>query len=101
MHAEQIIKRPILLTEKAARLREGDNQVIFEVDRTANKIQIRRAVEKLFGVTVLSVNTSLVRGKDKRMGRGRAKLHNWKKAVVTLKKGDDIQFFDAEASTSE
>jgi len=97
MRVEQIIKRPILLTEKAERLREDHNQVIFEVAPKANKIQIKNAVEQLFGVSVEAVNTSLVRGKERRMGRGHGKLHNWKKAVVTLKTGDDIQFYDEEA----
>ncbi len=97
MQAEQIIKRPILLTEKAARLREDDNQVIFEVDSRANKIQIKSAVEQLFNVTVTSVNTSVVRGKFRRMGRGYGKLQNWKKAVVTLKEGDNIEFFEEES----
>ena len=97
MQAERIIKRPILLTEKAARLREDDNQIVFEVDRRANKIQIKSAVEDLFDVTVTSVNTSIVRGKFRRMGRGHGRLQNWKKAVVTLKEGDDIQFFEEDS----
>ena len=97
MQAEDIIKRPILLTEKASRLREDHNQVIFEVSVKANKIQIKDAVEKLFGVGVVSVNTTNMRGKERRMGRGHGKLHNWKKAMVTLKEGDDIQFYDEEA----
>jgi len=96
MHNEQIIKRPILLTEKAATNREDNNQVTFEVDLRANKIQIRSAVEQLFGVKVTSVNTSVMRGKERRMGRGYGKLQNWKKAVVTLRPGDDIQFYDEE-----
>ncbi|AKT37727.1 50S ribosomal protein L23 [Chondromyces crocatus] len=93
---EQIIRRPIILTEKSARLREGDNKVIFEVRREANKIQIKDAIQTLFKVGVLDVNTMVLRGKDKRMGRGYAKLRNWKKAIVTLKAGDEIQFFDEE-----
>ena len=97
MHAEEIIRRPILLTEKATRLREDAGQVIFAVDPRANKIQIKDAVEKLFGVTVTAVNTSNMRGKFRRMGRGHGKLQNWKKAVVTLKPGDDIQFFEEES----
>ena len=97
MHAERVIKRPILLTEKAARLREDENKVVFEVDQKANKIQIKSAVESIFGVTVTDVNTSIVRGKWRRMGRGYGKNPNWKKAVVTLKEGDDIQFFDEES----
>jgi len=97
MHAEHIIKRPILLTEKASRLREDENKVVFEVALKANKIQIKSAVEQLFDVKVTAVNTSIVRGKFRRMGRGHAQMQNWKKAVVTLKEGDDIQFFDEEA----
>jgi len=90
----QIIKRPLALTEKASRLKVDNNQVVFEVDRGANKIQIRTAVEEMFGVKVLSVNTLVQRGKLKRMGRGLAKRPNYKKAVVTLREGNDIQFFD-------
>ena len=78
-------------------MREDENKVVFEVSRKANKIQIKSAVEKLFGVTVTDVNTSNMRGKFRRMGRGHSQLHNWKKAVVTLKQGDDIQFYDEEA----
>ena len=104
MVPENVLKRPIILTEKSNRLREK-SQVIFEVDRAANKIQIRDAVQKLFKVTVTSVHTMVYRGKDRRMGRGTAKLQNWKKAVITLKEGDTIQFFDeseaADTSASE
>ncbi|MBL8741218.1 MAG: 50S ribosomal protein L23 [Myxococcales bacterium] len=92
--SENIIKRPIILTEKSTRLREGSNQVIFEVVPTANKIEIKNAIQKLFNVTVTDVNTLVMRGKDKRMGRGYAKLRNWKKAIITLKEGDEIKFFD-------
>lgn len=102
MHAENIIKRPILLTEKATRLREESDdrpKIIFEVNAKANKIQIKSAVEQLFNVTVTSVNTSNVRGKERRMGRGHGRLPNWKKAVITLKEGDDIQFFDEDVET--
>ena len=98
LSAEHIIRRPIVLTEKSNRLRET-NQVVFEVARDANKIQIRDAVEKLFNVKVAAVNTLVMRGKERRMGRGYAKMQNWKKAVVTLKDGENIDFF-AEASES-
>lgn len=93
MNPHQVIRRPIALTEKAARLKE-QNKVIFEVSADANKIQIREAVEALFSVKVTEVNTLIQRGKLKRMGRGLAKRRNWKKAIVTLQGGDDIQFFD-------
>lgn len=94
MNPEQVIRRPIVLTEKSNLLR-GQNQVIFEVSRNANKIQIRNAVEKLFNVNVVSVNTLVVRGKERRMGRGHARMQNWKKAMVTLKEGETIDFFDS------
>lgn len=93
MKPADIIKRPIALTEKAARLKEG-NKVVFEVAMAANKIEIRNAVESLFSVKVTDVNTLVQRGKVKRIGRREAKRPNWKKAVVTLREGDDIQFFD-------
>jgi len=94
MNPEQVIRRPIVLTEKSNLLR-AQNQVIFEVARGANKIQIRNAVEKLFNVNVVSVNTLVVRGKERRMGRGHARMQNWKKAMVTLKEGEAIDFFDS------
>jgi large subunit ribosomal protein L23 len=93
MMPEQVIRRPIVLTEKANALREKDNQVVFEVARAANKVQIKDAVQKLFNVRVTDVNTMIVRGKDRRMGRGYSRTQNWKKAIVTLKEGDSIDFF--------
>jgi large subunit ribosomal protein L23 len=100
MTPEQIIKRPIALTEKAATLKEEQNQVIFEVDLKANKIQIKNAVEKLFDVKVADVNTLIQRGKVKTLGRREFKRPNWKKAIVTLADGSNIEFFD-EAQASE
>ncbi|HEY4240681.1 MAG TPA: 50S ribosomal protein L23 [Kofleriaceae bacterium] len=104
--AQSVIKRP-LLTEKSARLRdtggaksshaEGDayaQQVVFEVDRDSNKIEIRRAVETLFRVVVTDVRTLIVRGKEKRVGRFSGRRPSWKKAFVTLKPGDNIEFFE-------
>jgi large subunit ribosomal protein L23 len=98
MSPEKIIRRPIVLTEKASRLRQ-ENKVVFEVAREANKIEIRRAVEKLFGVKVTDVHTLVNRGKERRMGRGYAKMQNWKKAMVTLAEGQNIDFFE-EGSAS-
>jgi large subunit ribosomal protein L23 len=95
MKPESIIRRPIILTEKANLLRDA-SQVVFEVAREANKIQIKDAVQKLFNVKVTNVNTLVMRGKDRRMGRGYSKTQNWKKAIVTLKKGDTIEFFETE-----
>jgi large subunit ribosomal protein L23 len=93
MKPSDIIKRPIALTEKASRLKES-NQVVFEVALAANKIEIKSAVESLFSVKVTDVNTLVQRGKIKRVGARMGKRPNWKKAVVTLRAGDDIQFFD-------
>lgn len=92
---QQIVKRPIVLTEKGSDMRERMNQLIFEVDRDANKIQIKSAIQTLFNVTVLDVNTMIVRGRMRRMGRTYGKTQNWKKAIVTLKKGDKIDYFEA------
>src|SRR5580704_3292701 len=97
MTPERIIRRPIVLTEKANLLRDKNNQVVFEVARAANKIEIKDAVQKLFNVSVVAVNTMINRGKERRMGRGHAKTQNWKKAIVTLKEGESIDFF-AEAT---
>jgi large subunit ribosomal protein L23 len=94
MQVEAIIKRPLLLTEKGNVLRETQSQYLFEVDRRANKIQIREAVERLFNVKVTDVHTMIVRGRMRRMGRGYAKTKNWKKAIVSLKEGDTIEFFE-------
>ena len=98
MTPESIIRRPIFLTEKSNTLR-NKNQVVFEVLRDANKVQIKDAVTKMFNVKVESVNTMLYRGKDRRMGRGYAKLQNWKKAVVTLAEGENIDFFADQAES--
>ena len=96
---ESVIRRPIFLTEKSNTLRTKNNQVVFEVLRDANKVQIRDAVQKMFKVKVKDVNTMLYRGKDRRMGRGYAKLQNWKKAVVTLAAGENIDFFSDTTTT--
>jgi large subunit ribosomal protein L23 len=94
MNPEQIIKRPLILTEKGNRLREQSNQYLFEVERTANKAQIRDAIETLFSVKVEKVHTLVVRGHMRRMGRGHAKTRNWKKAIVSLKEGETIDLFE-------
>lgn len=102
---EQIIKRP-LLTEKGTLLKETggrsdepdaetlSSQVLFEVVRDANKVEIRHAVETMWKVNVLKVRTSVVRGKQKRLGRFMGRRSNWKKALVTLAPGQNIEFFE-------
>lgn len=88
----QIIKRP-LITEKTSLQKEEGQIVAFEVSVDANKIEIKQAVEKAFDVKVKNVNTSLVAGKVKRVGRQFGKRSNWKKAYVTLDEGSSIDFF--------
>jgi large subunit ribosomal protein L23 len=70
------------------------NEVAFKVARNANKIEIRRAVEELFDVSVRTVRTISVTGKVKRLGRFEGKRASWKKAIVTLREGDTIEFFE-------
>ncbi len=88
-----ILLRPIV-TEKTAVGTEELGQVVFEVRRDANKVEIKKAVEGLFDVAVLRVNTSVVHGKVKRRGRRVGRMPNWKKAVVTLADGQSIDFFE-------
>lgn len=88
-----IIKRPIV-TEKTTLQKEAANQVTFEVDRGANRVDIKRAVEKAFQVKVMNVQTMQVTGKMKRRGRILGKRRNWKKATVRLMPGERIEFFD-------
>jgi large subunit ribosomal protein L23 len=92
MELVNVIKRPIL-SEKSTTQTERFNQVSFEVSPAATKPQIRAAVEKLFKVKVTSVNTILVPGVRYRTKVGEQKGVPWKKAVVTLKEGDKIEFF--------
>jgi large subunit ribosomal protein L23 len=89
----QVIKRP-LITEKGMRGNEEQNTVIFQVDRNANKLMIKQAVEAVFQVKVLEVNTLNVRGKKKRVRMREGNKPDWKKAYVTLREGDTITFFE-------
>lgn len=89
----QIIRKPVV-TEKGSSLKDENNQLLFEVDPASNKSEIKKAVEKLFKVTVLSVRTQNRQGKRKRMGRSIGRRRNWKKAIVTLKEGDRVDFFE-------
>ena len=104
--AQTIIKRP-LLTEKSTTLREtggsslefGDDtelaqKIVFEVANDANKIEIGRAVQELWKVKVTKVHTMVVRGRTKRVGRSTGWRSGFKKAIVTLKAGDNIEFFE-------
>ena len=93
MISHDIIRRP-LITEKTSIQKEVANQVTFEVDRRANRIEIKKAVENIFSVNVTGIRTMQVKGKTKQRGRILGKRRSWKKAVVTLAPGDRIDFFD-------
>ncbi|MDP6945849.1 MAG: 50S ribosomal protein L23 [Myxococcota bacterium] len=88
-----VLKRPVN-TEKTRDAHDVSNQYVFEVLPSANKIQIRQAVEEIFGVRVTDVRTINVRGKTRRFRRGIGKKPNWKKAIVTLRDGDIIDVFE-------
>lgn len=88
----QVLKRP-LLTEKGTTIGELENKVFFEVAMNANKIEIRNAVQEIYGVKVVSVRTQVVRGKWKRVGRHLGKRPNWKKAIIGLDAESKIDFF--------
>jgi large subunit ribosomal protein L23 len=88
-----IIKRP-LMTEKTTNQKESFNQFSFEVDRGANRVEIKRAIEQIFGVRVSAVRTIQVKGKIKRRGRIVGKRKDWKKAIVTLMPGERIDIFE-------
>lgn len=84
MQPEDIILRPIITEKSSSDIQEG--KYTFEVAKNANKIQIATAVEKLFEVKVLNVNTMNVLGKEKRVGAHLGKTANWKKAIVKIDK---------------
>jgi large subunit ribosomal protein L23 len=88
-----LIKGP-LITEKSHLQKEMSNKVTFKVVPTANKIEIRKAVEEIFKVKVLAVNTCRYEGKQKRLGRTEGRRPDWKKAIVTLAPGEKIVFFE-------
>ena len=93
MDMYKIVKKP-LVTEKGTVMLSDGNRVTFKVHLDANKIEIREAVQKIFNVTVLQVNTQVVRGKRKRFGKAMGQTKSWKKAMVQLKEGDKIEIFE-------
>ena len=88
-----LIRRP-LITEKTNIQKESYNQITFEVDRNANRVAIKRAIQDIFNVKVASVKTIQVKGKTKQRGRIIGKRRDWKKAIVKLMPGERIDFFE-------
>lgn len=93
MISHDIVKRP-LITEKTSIQKEVNNQITFEVDRRANRVEIKKAIENIFNVNVVGVRTMQIKGKTKQRGRIVGKRRNWKKAIVTLMPGERIDFFE-------
>ena len=93
MNLYKVIKQPHI-TEKGSLQKELHNQITLRVDRSANKIEIRHAVETIFKKKVLQVRTMNMTGKKRRVGRHIGKRPDWKKAIVKLAPGENIEFFD-------
>jgi large subunit ribosomal protein L23 len=94
MRREYTVIAAPLITEKGTFVNEIGNQVVFQVRPDANKIEIKKAVEKLFKVKVVKVRTANVLGKTRRVGRSVGNRPDWKKAYVTLGEGQRIDFFE-------
>ncbi len=93
MHLSKVIRRP-LITEKNTML-QALGKYVFEIEREANKSEVKQAVEKAFKVNVTAVNVIKVPGKTRRVGRRLVLTQSWKKAIVTLKPGDKIELFES------
>ena len=93
----QVLKKP-LITEKSTQMLAEGNWVAFQVHPQANKVQIKKAVEKIFSVTVTKVNTLGVPGKYRRFGKATGHTKSWKKAMLRLKEGDKIELFEGDGS---
>ena len=92
---QTIVLRPVI-TEKSTQLKDASRVICFEVARSANKIEIKNAVEQLFKTKVASVRTEMRTGKVRRVGRNSGKTKDWKKAYVKLKEGEKmIEYFEA------
>ncbi|HVN24279.1 MAG TPA: 50S ribosomal protein L23 [Syntrophorhabdales bacterium] len=93
MNQYDIVLRPIV-TEKSSLAKEAANQYVFEVARDANKIEIAKAVERLFKVKVLAVRVINMEGKKRRLGKFAGKRPDWRKAIVKVSPKDKISFFE-------
>jgi large subunit ribosomal protein L23 len=93
MDSHQIIIKPVI-SEKSYNLIETESQYTFQVDKRANKNQIKRAIEEAFDVKVHKVNTVNVKSKPKRQGFYRGRTATWKKAVIRLTEGERIELFE-------
>jgi large subunit ribosomal protein L23 len=95
MIPHRVIVKPVV-TEKSTDLQADKNQYVFEVHKNANKIEIRKAIEMVFGVRVTQVRTQVVRGDLRRVGQFWGKSRSWKKAIVSLHPDDSIDLYGEE-----
>ena len=95
MKAPSDIIYQAIISEKGTILRDDHNLYVFKVHPQANKIEIKKAIEKAFTVKVLDVKTINMKGKSKRLGRFEGRRSDWKKAIVKLKAGDSIDIFES------
>ena len=93
MDIYNVIKEPHV-AEKGNLQKESFNQISFKVDKRANKVEIKKAVERLFKTKVLDIKTMNIKGKKRRVGRNMGKRPDWKKAIVRLAKGEKVEFFE-------
>ena len=93
MDIYNVIKEPHI-AEKGNQQKELFNQVTFKVDRRANKVEIKKAVERIFKTKVMDVKTLNIKGKKRRVGRNMGKRPDWKKAIVRLAPGEKVEFFE-------
>jgi large subunit ribosomal protein L23 len=93
MDIYNVIKEPHV-AEKGNLQKELFNQISFKVDKRANKVEIKKAVERLFKTKVLDIKTLNIKGKKRRVGRNMGKRPDWKKAIVRLAKGEKVEFFE-------
>lgn len=94
-HITDVLKKPVL-TEKSLTLQSAENKYTFDVEVTANKTEIKQAVEAMFGVKVITVNVMNVKPKKKRMGKYEGKTNRRRKAIVKLAEGEEINYFGEE-----
>ncbi len=90
---KHILRKPII-TEKATWMKENSNKYVFEVEKNCNKIEIRNAVEEQFNVKVIDIRTYNTYGKIRTRGKFKGRKPDWKRAIVQLKEGDTIEFFE-------
>jgi large subunit ribosomal protein L23 len=94
MKENRVVVKKAILTERTGILKDTDNKYVFEVNKDANKHEIKRTIENMFSIHITDVTTMSMHGKIKRLGRFQGRRPDWKKAIVTLKDGDKIELVE-------